>query len=151
MHRFTSPEISAVRIDGQGNVTSTHEVWRHKRQCPTMSSPLVVGGELYFVSDLGVLTCLDAASGEQLYQKRLKGNFSSSPLFADGKLYFCSREGETTVIRPGREYEELAVNLLSGQLMASPVALDGALLVRSDSHLYRIEKSSADAVSSVDR
>jgi outer membrane protein assembly factor BamB len=138
---FMTPEVCAVRIDGEGEVTQSHQVWRHKRQVPTMSSPILVGGELYFVSDQGVLTCLDAARGDQLWQKRLKGNFSSSPLYADGKLYFCSREGETSVLRPGRKYDEVAVNTIPGQWMASPVVIGDALLLRSDSHLYRIAKT----------
>ena len=137
---FMTPEVCAIRIDGSGELSDSHAIWRYKRQGPTMSSPILVGGELYFVSDQGVLTCLDAASGEQLWQKRLKGNFSSSPMHADGKLYFCSREGETTVIRPGRKYDELAINVLPGQLMASPVVVDNSLLLRSDTHLYRIQK-----------
>jgi outer membrane protein assembly factor BamB len=103
-----------------------------------MSSPIVVNDQVYFVSDQGVLTCLNAATGNQIWQKRLKGNFSSSPLFADGKLYFSSREGETSVIRPGSSFELLAVNTIPGQIMASPVALENALLLRSDSHLYRV-------------
>lgn len=138
---FMTPEVRAVRIDGSGDVTESHELWSCKRQVPTMSSPILVGGELYFVSDQGVLTCLDAGSGEQLWQKRLKGNFSASPLCADGKLFFCSREGETTVIRPGRTYNEVAINTLTGQFMASPVVIGSALLLRSDSHLYRIAEA----------
>ncbi len=137
---YPTPEVCAVTINGSGEVTDAHAQWRHKRQGPTMSSPILVGGELYFISEQGVLTCLDAASGDPLWQKRLKGNFSSSPLYADGKLYFCSREGETTVIRPGPQYDEVAVNAISGQLMASPVALNDALLLRSESHLYRFEQ-----------
>jgi outer membrane protein assembly factor BamB len=138
---FMTPELCAIRLGGKGDVTDSHQVWRHSRQVPSMASPLLVGDEIYFVSDQGVLTCLDASTGEQLWQKRLKGNFSASPLYADGKIFFCSREGETTVLRPGRKYDEVAVNVLSGQLMASPVVLGDTLLLRSDSHLYRIQKS----------
>jgi outer membrane protein assembly factor BamB len=137
---FMVPELCAVRTSGEQDVTDSHLAWRHKRQVPSMTSPIVVGDEVYFVSDQGVLSCLDASSGELLWQKRLTGNFSASPLFADGKLYFCSREGATTVLRPGKEYNELAINQLDGQLMASPAAIDGALLLRSDTHLYRVGK-----------
>ena len=137
---FMVPELCAVRIGGEQDVTDSHLAWRHKRQVPSMTSPIIVGDEVYFVSDQGVLSCLDASSGELLWQKRLTGNFSASPLFADGKLYFCSREGATTVLRPGKAYDELAINQLDGQLMASPAAIDGALLLRSDTHLYRVGK-----------
>jgi outer membrane protein assembly factor BamB len=134
------PELCAVRLNGEQDVTDSHLAWRHKRQVPSMTSPIIVGDEVYFVSDQGVLSCLDASSGELWWQKRLTGNFSASPLFADGKLYFCSREGATTVLRPGKEYDELAINQLDGQLMASPAAIDDALLLRSDTHLYRVGK-----------
>jgi outer membrane protein assembly factor BamB len=137
---FMKPDLCAIRLDGKGDITQTHLNWRHTRQVPTMSSPIIVGGEIYFVADQGVLTCLDMQTGDQVWQKRLPGNYSASPLYVDGKLYFCSREGAVTVLRPGREYDEVAVNELSGQLMASPIVIDGAALVlRSDSHLYRIE------------
>jgi outer membrane protein assembly factor BamB len=136
---FTKPELCAVRLGGSGDITDSHLAWRYSRQVPSMSSPLVVRDQLYFVSDQGVLTCLDVASGKQLWQERLKGNFSASPLYADGKVYISSRDGETTVFRPGSNYDEVAVNVLSGQLMASPVVLDNVLLLRSDTHLYRIQ------------
>jgi outer membrane protein assembly factor BamB len=136
---FTKPELCAVRLGGSGDITDSHLAWRYSRQVPSMSSPLVVRDQLYFVSDQGVLTCLDVASGKQLWQERLKGNFSASPLYADGKAYISSRDGETTVFRPGSNYDEVAVNVLSGQLMASPVVLDNVLLLRSDTHLYRIQ------------
>ena len=73
-----------------------------------------------------------------VWTKRIAGNYSASPLYAAGKLYFSNREGRTTVVQPGREYQEVAANDLDGQLMASPVALDGALFLRTQSHVYRI-------------
>lgn len=135
---YMQHQLWAIRVDGQGDVTDTHVVWRVKRQVPAMPSPIVIDNEVYMVSDQGVATCLDALTGEQIWQQRVEGNYSASPLFADGKLFFCNREGRTTVVLPGREYREIAVNLLDGQLMASPVAVDGALLLRSQSHLYRL-------------
>ena len=136
---FIRPELHAVRIDGSGNVTDSAELWRWDRQVPTMSSPIIVGDEIYFVADVGVLTCLNSYDGKQLWQKRFKGNFISSPLYADGKIYFFNREGETTVIHPGRQFDEVAVNLLSGEFLASPIGVGNALLVRSDAHLYKIQ------------
>jgi outer membrane protein assembly factor BamB len=143
--------LCAIRLGGSGDITESHQVWRHSRQVPSMASPLVVGNQIYLVSDQGVLTCLDAGSGEQRWQKRIGGNFSASPLFADGKIYFSSRDGDTTVIRPGDDFDEVAVNTLSGQLMASPVALDNALLLRSDTHLYRIQKKASAVGSTASR
>ena len=101
-----------------------------------MSSPILVGDELYFVSDTGILSCVTAASGQPVWKERIRGNYSSSPLYCAGKLYFCSREGETIVIQPGTKYVELARNTLDGQLMASPAIYQGGLLLRTQSHLY---------------
>jgi outer membrane protein assembly factor BamB len=113
--------------------------WRYKKQVPQMSSPLLVGRELYMVSDKGVLTCLDAQTGDVHYSERLGGSFSSSPLLADGRIYVSNREGETYVIAPGREFKQLAKNTLDGAIMASPAAVDGALIIRTEKGLYRIE------------
>jgi outer membrane protein assembly factor BamB len=87
-----------------------------------------------------VLTCLNTADGKTRWQNRLKGNFIASPVHVDGKIFFCSREGETTVIRPGLTYDEVVVNILPDQLMASPVVIGNALLLRTESHLYKIQK-----------
>jgi len=108
------------------------------KQTPGMVSPILVDDLLFAVTDQGVLTCLDAKTGQTVWQHRLGGNFSASPIYADGKLYFCNRDGRTTVVKPGREYQEIAVNDIDGQLMASPVAVDGALVLRTATHLYRI-------------
>ena len=118
-------------------------VWEYRRQAPRMSSPVLVGGELYFVSDNGIATCLDARSGKSLWVRRLGGNFSASPLAADRRVYFFSREGVTTVVQAGGKFVELAENRLDGQLMASPAALPGALFLRTDRAVYRIEDHAA--------
>jgi outer membrane protein assembly factor BamB len=147
---FTKPEVWAIRLDGTGELTETHVLWKITRQAPAMPSPILVGEELYFLSDAGgVLTCVNAQSGEQVWQHRLGGNFSASPILADGKLYFASREGKVTVMKPGKQFEELASNELDGALMASPVALDGLLLLRTPTHLYRIGSGAGAAAAAV--
>lgn len=135
---FMRPELLAIRETAQGEIGESDIVFRVKRQIPAQPSPVLVGQEIFLVSDQGIATCLDALTGEQLWQERVEGNYSSSPLAADGKVYFSNREGQTTVIRPGRTYDKLAVNKLDGQLMASPAAIDGRLLLRSESHLYLV-------------
>lgn len=134
---FMRPEIHAIRFGG--GKTPEH-AWKYAKGAPTMSSPLLVGQELYFVSDSGGLfTCLDAESGKEIYRERLGGNFSASPLFADGLIYLSNREGKTFVIQPGRDFKILAENVLPGKIMASLAAVDSALFVRTDSAMYRIE------------
>jgi outer membrane protein assembly factor BamB len=137
---FMSPTMLAVRYDGSGDVTDSHIVWRNDRQAPKMPSALLVGDELYVVSDQGVATCLDARTGEEIWARRLGGNFNASPLFADGRIYFCNRDGLTTVISPSREFRLLAENRLEGAFFASPAVVGRSLVLRTDKALYRIEK-----------
>jgi outer membrane protein assembly factor BamB len=137
---YMKPQLWAIRMGGSGDVTQTHVAWKYDRQVPEISSPVAVGEEIYFVSSLGIGTCLDAKSGEQIWQHRLGGNYFASPLAADGKLYFTSREGVTTVVRPGREYHELGRNQLFGQTMASLAICGHSLLIRADRLLYCVGK-----------
>ena len=135
---FMRPQLWAVRPDGRGDVTATHVDWKQKKQIPTMSSPILVGNQIYVVSDGGVLSCFATDAGDLLWRARLGGKYSASPLYADGRLYFCSQDGQTTVIAPGKKYQEFAKNHLNGQLMASPAVVGSDLLLRTDTHLYRI-------------
>ena len=135
---FQVPSLLAVRANGQGDVTDTHIAWTLRRGAPLTPSPLLVGDELYLVSDLGIATCLDARTGETLWRERLGGNFSASPVFADGRIYFQSEEGVTTVVEPAPVYQELATNRLAGVTLASMAVANGSLFIRSHDYLYRI-------------
>ena len=90
---FQQPSLLAVRADGTGDVTKTHIAWTLRRGAPLTPSPLLVGDELYVVSDGGIATCLDAKTGETRWLQRLGGSYSASPVFADGRIYFLSEEG----------------------------------------------------------
>jgi len=137
---FTKPELWAVPVSGKGQLTAENVMWEQKRQVPKKSSPVLAGTDLYMISDNGVLSCVDLDTGEIRWSARLDGNYSASPLLADGRLYFLSHEGKATVVEPNREkLIKLAENELDGQLMASPVATNGGLLIRSDTALYRID------------
>ena len=137
------PNLYAVRPQGRGNVTDSHVVWTWNRGVPITPSPLIVGDEIYFVNDQGILTCLDARHGKEHWRARLGGNFSASPAYADGKIFFLGEEGKATVIKPGPHFEKLAENQLDGRTLASMAIADQSILIRSDTHLYRIEKTSA--------
>lgn len=138
---YGTSQIWAVRPDGRGDLTDLdHVAWKATKQIPHMPSPVLVDQRLYIVSDAGIAQCFEAKSGEQLWKKRIGGKFSASPLYADGRIYICNHDGRTTVFAPDDEYRELAQNDLDGQLMASPVVADGDLLLRTESHLYRIGK-----------
>jgi outer membrane protein assembly factor BamB len=135
---FFQPAVLAVRPDGTGDVTGTHVAWSTSRGAPFTPSPIVVGDELYIISDLGVLSCVDAKTGKLHWQQRLGGNYSASPVFADGRIYFLSEEGVATVIAPGTTFRKLSVNELDGATLASMAVANGSLFIRSLTHLYRI-------------
>jgi outer membrane protein assembly factor BamB len=135
---FQQAALIAVRPDGSGDVTRSHVAWTTRRGAPHTSSPLLVGDELYFVSDAGIASCVDAATGTLRWQQRLDGTFSASPVFADGRIYFLSEQGVTTVVAPGTEFRKLATNALDGATLASMAVADGAFFIRSDKHVYRI-------------
>lgn len=132
-------ELWAIREGGTGDVTDSHVVWKMTVDPPHQSSPVLVGDLLYTVSDQGVLICMEATTGEQVWQQRLRGKFGASLLAAGDTIYVSNMKGTTTVFAAGREYRELAVNQLDGELWASPAVAGNALLLRTKTHLYRIE------------
>ncbi len=136
---FNTASLLAVRPDGRGDVNGTHLAWEHNKAVPKNSSPIVVGDLLFMVDDKGIATCLDALSGEVHWQERLGGNFSASPIHADGKLYFPSEEGIIHVIEPSKTFRSLAQNEMSERTFATVVPTDGAIFVRGETHLWRIE------------
>ena len=135
---FQQPSLLAVRADGTGDVTKTHVAWTLTRGAPLTPSPIIVGDELYVLSDAGILTCVDAKSGTVIWQQRLGGDYSASPVAVDGRIYFQAEQGVTTVIAPGKEFRRLAVNRLDGSTLASMAVAAGSIFIRSDTHLYRI-------------
>jgi outer membrane protein assembly factor BamB len=135
---FQEPTLIAVRPDGQGDVTDSHVAWTVTRGAPYTPTPILVGDDLYMVSDIGVLTVLDARTGTVVTQGRLPGNYSASPVFVDGRIYFQSEEGVTTVVAPGRQLQRLATNRIDGSTLASLAVSDRSFYLRSDTHLYRI-------------
>jgi outer membrane protein assembly factor BamB len=137
---FIRPRIVAVKYDGSGDVSKSHVVWTKDGQLPSKTSMVIVQDHLYFIGDKGIGMCVDVVSGEEIWKERVGGAFSASPLSADGRIYFFDQEGKTTVIAPGEEYKKLAENKLDGGFMASPAVAGQALFLRTESHLYRIEK-----------
>lgn len=117
-----------------------HMAWSETRRGNYMQTPLVYGDKLYLCADAGVLTCIDARSGEQHYRQRIEGGvgFTASGVAADGKLYFTSEEGDVYVVKAGKEYEELSVNPLGEICMATPAIVEGSLYFRTRGHLVAI-------------
>jgi outer membrane protein assembly factor BamB len=135
---FQQPSLLAVRLDGRGDVTKSHIAWTLKRGVSLTPSPLLIGDELYMVSDNGIASCIDTKTGAPYWQVRFGGNYSASPVYADGRIYFLSEEGESVVIAPGKEFKALAKNQLDGPTLASMAVSKGSIFVRSQTHLYRL-------------
>lgn len=136
---FSKPEMVAVSTTGNGDVTDSGILWRYSRQVPEISSPIVLEDEVYFVSD-GIVTCLDAATGTQVWQHRIGGNFASSLVASEGRIYITSSGGVTTVIKPGREYVEIATNELFGETYASLSVYRDSFLLRTNPMLFRLSE-----------
>jgi outer membrane protein assembly factor BamB len=134
-------QLLAIRPNGSGDVTGTHVVWRVTRGVPQKPSILLIGDFIYMVNDTGVVTCVDVKTGESVWRSRVEGTYSASPIAAAGRIYAFNEDGKTTVFEAGREFKVLAENFLEDGFMASP-AIDGsALILRTRSHVYRVESS----------
>lgn len=134
-------EIWAVRLDpeAKGDITETHVAWSYIKRTPKRSSP-VLANDLLFMANDGIVSCVDAKTGEPKWAQRAGGEYSAS-LLTDGKMvYFFDEEGLCTVVKAAPEFEVAAENHLEEGLMASPAVSDGALILRTKTHLYRVAK-----------
>ena len=97
-------------------------------------------GIVYMANDVGVLTAVDAATGERVWQQRVDGVFSASPVGGAGHVYFVSENGDTIVVKAGRTPEIVARNAIGERALASPAISNGRLFLRTDNHLIAIGK-----------
>lgn len=132
-------ELLAIRPTGSGDVTDSHVVWRTGSHVPHTPSPLVVGNEIFLVSDNGIASCRDVETGELRWRERVPGNYSASPVHAAGCIYMASERGVCTAIAASREYRQLGSSDLGEPILASLAVADGAIFVRTESSLYRIQ------------
>ncbi|HEX2970927.1 MAG TPA: PQQ-binding-like beta-propeller repeat protein [Tepidisphaeraceae bacterium] len=116
---FEKSMIRAVRPDGKGDVSKTHVVWEQTANVPTMSSCVLGKGYLFAIKENGMAMCLNAKTGQIVWQRRIGGNHSASPIYADGKIWFLSEEGDATIIEAGPEYKPVAKNSLGEKCQAS--------------------------------
>jgi len=137
---FPDKHILAIRPDGEGNVTSTHIAWRTKENCSYVPSPIVVGDYFLIVADNGIASCYLADSGEMQWKERLGRRYSASLVSAGGLAYFLSDDGLCNVIKPGKEFTEVAKNELGEATYASPAISHGKIYMRGEKHLYAIGK-----------
>ncbi len=129
----------AVDPGGNGDVTQTHVKWTYEEDVPQIPSPVIVDGMMYMVHDRGMVTCLDAMTGEVIWTEKLKGNFNSSPVYAGGNIYFFNVKGECTIIKPGNSFHKVAENDVDGTVKTIPAFVDDKMLLRTDEFLFLIE------------
>lgn len=139
---YDSANLLAIRVDGKGDVTDTHVAWELSKRIPLNPSPLLIGDELYIVADSGTATCLDAKTGKDHWNERVGSGSSASPLYdsVKGRIYFQDEQGTCTVIAAGKEFKQLAENELEPRIFANFAPTDGALFIRTEKSLYRIEE-----------
>ena len=143
MSGHREPNLLAIQLGREGDLTGTEAVlWTNNRGNSYTGSPVLHDGKLYFVSDSGMLSCLDARTGKPHYQQQRlprSYNFKSSPVGANGKLYLATEEGDVVVVKMGEKYEVLAVNTLTDQMfIATPAIAGGSIYLRSQEALYCI-------------
>ena len=138
---FPEFHIMGIRPDGHGNVTDTHVAWHTTKGCSYVPSPIASEDGKYFlvVSDKGIASCFEAATGERHWMERMIGkHYSASLVGADGLVHFLSDEGVTTVVRPGPDFEVVATNELGERCFASPAISQGQIFLRAEKHLYAV-------------
>jgi len=137
---YAQPQGHAIRPDGKGDVTATHVAWTVTKRVPHNPSVVVVGDELYMLSDTGILSCLDAKTGQVHYEERVLGSSSASLLSADGRIYGIDEQGKSVAVKPGKTFELLATSELREKTLASMAVVDNDLLIRTEKALYRVGK-----------
>ena len=119
-------------------MTKTHIAWEQKKGVPALASLLYVSPYLYTITRDNIFHCVEAKTGEIVWQNRLEGVHSASPVYADGRIYVLSEEGVTLVLRPGAKYDEIASNELGEKCLASMAVSQGQFVIRSAENLFCI-------------
>lgn len=136
---FPTGQLLAVRLAETRDIPPD-VVWKITRGVPSKPSVLLVGDLIFMVNDTGITSCVEARTGTSVWTSRIAGTFSASPVSAAGRIYFFNEDGKATVIDAGRTFKVLSENLLDEGFMASPAIVGNALILRTRTHLYRIEE-----------
>jgi outer membrane protein assembly factor BamB len=133
--------LQVFRAGGRGDITQSHRVWSFQNG-PDVPTPVTDGKYFYTVNDRGIVWCLDAKTGQEVWgSRRIKpATYSASPVLADGKIYVTNEDGLTTVLKAGPTFEVLAENNLNDYCLSSPAISDGQIFIRTTQFLYCIGK-----------
>jgi len=136
--------LLALKAGGMGDITESHLVWKFEGSAaPDVPSPVSDSKYFYMVDDRGLVTCLDAKTGELIWgpEATTEAIVSASPILADGKLYIINEKGVTSIVSVGKEFKILATNELDGTYtLASPAVSGSQIFIRTATHLYCIEQ-----------
>ncbi len=136
---FATGQLIALRPDAQGHVSEANIAWRLTRGVPQKPSLTLLGDFLFMVNDRGIVSAVEAKTGQVVWTARVPGEYSASPVAAAGRVYLFSEDGLTTAIEAGREFKVLGQSRLGDGFMASPAVDGNAFVLRTRSYLYRIE------------
>jgi outer membrane protein assembly factor BamB len=137
---YRSGPYMAIRLGGRGDVSASHVAWSVATGAPYISSLLHYEGLLYMANDVGIVTCVDARTGEKVWQERIEGVYTASPVAAEGRVYLVSEGGDVIVLQAGRQPRILERNALGERTLASPALSEGQIFLRTDEHLVAVGK-----------
>ncbi len=134
-----SSELWAVK-PGVGDITESNVLWKLVENIPIESSPVYANGCIFTVDNRGTISCIDAQTGAFVWQQDFGGMYGASPIYANGRVYFFDKKNKIVVVDASRNYKLLAENILDEGFMASPAVKDNSFILRTKTHLYRIEE-----------
>jgi outer membrane protein assembly factor BamB len=134
--------VMAIRLGAAGDLTDSANVaWKYSKGTAYVPSPILYGDYLYLTTDRGILTCLNAKTGELIYEGGrvpIPATFTASPVAFDGKILLTSEDGDTFLVKAGPKHEILGSNSVGEPVYASPAIADGRIFIRGEKNLYAI-------------
>ena len=128
--------MAASPIDSRGELTESDAVWTRRRNLPYVPTPIAFGEHLFLWGDNGAVVCVKAKTGEEMWTRRVGGNYSGSRVCVDGKLYCVAQDGTVAVIDAGPDYKLLGKTELGERCHSTPAIADGRLFIRGFEHLF---------------
>jgi outer membrane protein assembly factor BamB len=139
---YPAKRTFAIRLGGSGDITGTPNIaWKYEKGTAYVASPILYGDYIYLISDKGILTCLDARTGELKYEGGrvpVPATFMSSPVAFDGKLLMSSEDGDTFIVKAGPAHEVVRTNSIGEPIYSTPALAGGKIFIRGEKHLYCI-------------
>ena len=139
---FPAKIAMAIRLGSSGDLTGTPNVpWKYAKGTAYVPSPILYGDYLYLTTDRGILTCIDAKTGEVKYEGGripIPATFTASPVAFDGKILMTSEDGDTFIVKAGPKHEIIGTNSVGEPVYASPAMADGRIYIRGEKNLYAI-------------